>query len=77
MVQIKIKPDPGLNNVQKEIVEQDYNMVGGVLVIEARAALVNYTLQALNIDPTKREFDPSAQQIIIENYTELKPFLFN
>jgi len=77
LVQIKIKPDPGLNNVQKEIVEQDYNMVGGVLVIEARAALVNYTLQALNIDPTKREFDPSAQQIIIENYTELKPFLFN
>ena len=63
--------------MQKEIVEQDYNMLDGVLVIEARAALVNYTLQALNIDPNKREFDPSAQQIIIENYTELKPYLFN
>lgn len=76
-VRIKIKPDPGLNEMQKEIVEQDYNMLDGVLVIEARAALVNYTLQALNIDPNKREFDPSAQQIIIENYTELKPYLFN
>ncbi len=51
-------------------------MEEGRLILKTRAPLVKYLLQAFNIDPLKQEMQPEAQQIVIENFKEIEPFLF-
>tara|TARA_R110000868_G_scaffold120477_4_gene319892 strand:- start:48689 stop:49549 length:861 start_codon:yes stop_codon:yes gene_type:complete len=75
-VSIVLKPDPRLSPEQRKIIAEDYGMKRGALRINTRAALVEYSLQALNIDPRKIEPKPEAQQIIISNLKELEPWLF-
>jgi predicted DNA-binding transcriptional regulator YafY len=75
-VTINIKPDPRLTSEQKKIIAEDYGMKRGLLKINTRATLVEYTLQALNIDPRKIEPKPEAQQIIISNLREIENHLF-
>ena len=75
-VAVKIIPDTRLSDIQQDIVAHDYGMVGGCLILKTRAVLVKYLLQALNIDPRKQEFKPTAQQIVIENYDEIEQYLF-
>jgi len=69
-------PDQRLSESQKQIIAQDYGMEDGRLEIKTRGPLVRYTLQAFNIDPTKLEPKPEAQQLVIENLSELQPYLF-
>ena len=52
-VSINIKPDSRLTPEQRKIIATDYAMQRGNLKIKTRGALVEYTLQALNIDPPK------------------------
>lgn len=73
---IKLIPDTRLSDERKEIVEHDYSMTNGSLNIETRAALVAYTLQALNIDSKRLDIKPEAQQIIIANYDKIENYLF-
>ena len=75
-VTIELKPDSRLNKVQQEIIAGDYGMKGGCLKIKTRATLVEYTLQAFNIDAKKQEVKPEAQQIVIANYGEIEKHLF-
>ena len=75
-VKVKLKPDPRLTPEQQRFVARDYGVMGDELEIKTRATLVQYLLQALNLDPNKMEADPEAQQIIIANRDELKPYLF-
>jgi len=75
-VSIIIKPDSRLSNDQQQIISQDYGMSDNTLEIKTRATLVEYTLQAFNIDPRKQEMKPEAQQIVIENFNEIEPYLF-
>ncbi|MGK0441096.1 MAG: putative DNA-binding transcriptional regulator YafY [Pseudohongiellaceae bacterium] len=75
-VSINIKPDPRLTSQQRKIIAEDYGMKRGLLKIKTRATLVEYTLQALNIDPRKIEQKPEAQQIIISNLKEIERYLF-
>lgn len=75
-VSIIIKPDSRLSNDQQQIISQDYGMTNNALEIKTRATLVEYTLQAFNIDPRKQEMKPEAQQIVIENFNEIEPYLF-
>ena len=75
-IDIIISPDPRLSPEQREIIEMDYGMRDGELRIPTRAALVNYTLQAFNIDPHKYDVEAEAQQIIVQNRSELDPYLF-
>ena len=75
-INIIISPDPRLSPEQREIIEMDYGMRDGELRIPTRAALVNYTLQAFNIDPHKYDVKAEAQQIIVQNRSELDPYLF-
>lgn len=75
-VTIQLSPDPRLNNAQKKFVTQDYGMESGLLEIKTKGPLVQYLLQALNLDPKKVEAKASAQQIIITNLEELEPYLF-
>ena len=71
-----IKPDSRLNKDQQAIIAADYGMTRKSLRVKTRAALVEYTLQALNLDPRKLEAKASAQQIVVDNYLEIEPYLY-
>ena len=75
-ITVRITPDPRLSKEQREVVEVDYGMTGGALEITTRAKLVPYALQLLHIDLEKELKDPTAQQIVVHNRDEIKPWLF-
>lgn len=75
MVTIRLVPDERLSEAQRDVVEMDYGMEGGALVVNTRARLVPYVLQMLHVD-TGNAADPRAQQIVVENREDLAPWLF-
>ena len=75
-VAVIIEPDSRLKPEQKAIIEADYGMVDGVLLIQTRRALVKYVLQRFQIDPKKLDPKAAAQQIVVRNLDELKPWLY-
>ena len=75
-VTIRIVPDPRLDSAQQEVVEADYGMVDGVLLITTSGKLVPYALKLLHTNPREELDDPMAQQIVVENRHELEPWLF-
>lgn len=76
-VDLHIVPDPRLSPEQRAVVATDYGMQEGVLTIPLRARLVPYALKLLHIEPGESHADPMAQQIVVENRTELAPWLFS
>ena len=74
---VVIEPDSRLKPEQRAIIEADYGMQNGQLVIETRGALVQYVLQRYQIDPTKVHAKAEAQQIVVANLDELKPWLYH
>ncbi|MDG1664150.1 MAG: WYL domain-containing protein [Pseudomonadales bacterium] len=75
-VTIKLKPDTRLSREQKAVIARDYGMTNGVLKIATRGSLVQYALQQLHVDDKLLQGKPSAQQIIISNYSEIQTWLF-
>ncbi|WXL23875.1 WYL domain-containing protein [Ectopseudomonas mendocina] len=75
-VVITIEPDSRLSQSQREIIETDYGMTKGQLVIPTRGALAQYVLQRYQLDPHKIQPRASAQQIVVANLDELKPWLY-
>jgi predicted DNA-binding transcriptional regulator YafY len=75
-VSIRVVPDPRLRREQRQVVEVDYGMSGGCLEIQTRAKLVPYALKLLHLDPNEQHEDPTAQQIVVDNLEQLKPWLF-
>ncbi len=73
---IRVVADPRLHAAQREVVEADYGMTGGVLAVSTRAKLVPYALKQLHIDPQHLMSEPTAQQIVVQNLDELAPWLF-
>jgi hypothetical protein len=73
---IVLKPDHRLSSYQRAIVEHDYGMVNGLHTVRTRSALVPYLIQQLNIDLSKLEIKPEAQQIVVENLEEVKKHTF-
>lgn len=69
-------PDPRLSECQQTILEGEYGMLNGALTITTRAALANYYLQYLRIDHAAPREQPEAQQLILENIDQIKPWLF-
>ena len=76
-VQVIIEPDSRLKPEQQAIIETDYGMQDGRLVIETRGALVQYVLQRYQIDPTKVHAKATAQQIVVANLDELQGWLYH
>ena len=76
-VTIRIVADPRLNADQRQVIEHDYGMKNGVLEIPTRGKLVPYALKQLHIDPKEMLDDPIAQQIIVENLSEVESWLFS
>ncbi|TXS92867.1 WYL domain-containing protein [Parahaliea maris] len=75
-VTIRIVPDPRLRPEQQEVVQADFGMEDGALLISTRARLVSYALRLLHIDPAEIREEAAAQQIRVENLEELRPWLF-
>lgn len=75
-INIELTPDTRLSEAQREIIAADYGMSNQQLSINTRASLVEYALQALNVDPRKIEAKPEAQQIVVKNLAEIEPWLF-
>lgn len=75
-VAVIIEPDSRLKPEQKAIIEADFGMQNGVLEISTRRALVKYVLQRFQIDPKKLDPKAAAQQIVVKNLDELKPWLY-
>ena len=61
---VVIEPDPRLKPAQTAIIEIDYGMQDGQLLVPSRGALVQYVLQRFQIDANKVESKASAQQIV-------------
>ncbi|CAI8987115.1 MULTISPECIES: helix-turn-helix transcriptional regulator [Pseudomonas] len=76
-VAVIIKPDGRLNKAQQAIIEVDFGMTDGQLVVPSRRALVMYVLQRYQIDPKNLNPNPEAQQIVVANLKELKPWLYD
>ncbi|MGX5173224.1 helix-turn-helix transcriptional regulator [Aliikangiella sp. IMCC44653] len=74
-VDIIITPDPRLSNAQKVIIEKDFAMQQGQLVINTRATLITYYLQLLRIDTAMPHSNPKAQQIVLANRESLSKWL--
>ena len=75
-VTIKIKPDSRLDKAQQKVVAEDWGMTRNKLDITVRGSLVQYALQALHIDANMVQAKAEAQQIVISNLDEVKPWLF-
>ncbi|MGJ7515470.1 WYL domain-containing protein [Pseudomonas baetica] len=75
-VPVIIEPDSRLTPEQKAIIEADFGMLDGSLIIPTRRALVKYVLQRFQIDPKKLDPKAAAQQIVVKNLEELKPWLY-
>ncbi|MBB1270225.1 WYL domain-containing protein [Shewanella sp. SR44-3] len=72
-----IQADPRLSAAQQAVLANDYQMEGGQLIINTRAALANYLLQELHINTKMLDGTPEAQQLVLVNINEVKPWLFN
>ena len=75
-VTIKIKPDSRLDKAQQKVVAEDWGMTRNKLDVTVRGSLVQYALQALHIDVNTVQAKAEAQQIVISNLDEVKPWLF-
>ncbi|MGL5407972.1 MAG: WYL domain-containing protein, partial [Shewanella sp.] len=69
-------PDPRLNESQKEVIAHDYQMENRQLHITTRAALVDYLLKEMQVSTKYLEGTPEAQQLILVNSRDIKPWLF-
>ncbi|MNF74000.1 hypothetical protein D3C84_560210 [compost metagenome] len=76
-VAVVIEPDPRLKPAQTAIIEIDYGMQDGKLLVPSRGALVQYVLQRYQIDPHKVQSKASAQQIVVANLEELGRWLYS
>lgn len=72
IVTLELVPHPGLQPNQKRIIELDYAMLNGVHRMDCRQSLIYYVFRNLRLDLDSTSVDPKAQQIILNNYEEIK-----
>jgi hypothetical protein len=75
-IKLIIAPDPRLSPSQQHVLQRDYGMTNGQLVITSRAALATYQLQDLKILPQDPKRAPESQQLILVNRSEVESWLF-
>jgi hypothetical protein len=67
LIPLRIGPHPGLSPMQRQVIEQDFNMHKGELLIRVREAMLIYTLTQLRLDQFVEQRDAKEQQIILLN----------
>jgi hypothetical protein len=73
-VQLVLAPHPELTQGQKRVIELDYGMQDGRLIVHTRRALLFYLLQHLGLDPKPRT-TPQAKQVVLVNEGDIIPLL--
>jgi hypothetical protein len=73
-VQLVLAPHPQLTEGQKRVIELDYGMKDGRLIVHTRRALLFYLLKHLGLDPNPRT-TPQAKQVVLLNEGEIIPLL--
>ncbi|UVL76511.1 WYL domain-containing protein [Pseudomonas putida] len=74
-VDVIFKPDERLTAAQRAIIEVDYGMTDGQLVVGSSQALVKYVVKRFGVNPNMHDARPEAQQLVLANRAELKPWL--
>jgi hypothetical protein len=74
VLDLVLAPHPDLPPAQKRIIELDYGMRDGTVVVVTRQALLFYMLRRLGLDKNA-EKSAQAQQIILVNEKELRPYI--
>lgn len=67
-------PHPDLSAARKRVIELDYCMEDGQVILECRQAFLYYTMRRLGLH-TETPSDPAAQQICLSNRAELQPYI--
>lgn len=71
IVDLEIGPHPELSPNQKRVIELDYGMQNGCVVIPVRKALLYYALKRLGLDTDPAARRPQDQQIVLLNGAEV------
>ncbi|WP_148252072.1 WYL domain-containing protein [Aidingimonas lacisalsi] len=74
-VDVRLIPDQRLPEAERRLIEADYGMKNGSLVLNCRGPLILYALLELGVNPKHSEPEPRAQQIEIANRTELNQWI--
>lgn len=75
-IDVIFKPDERLTPAQRAIMEVDYGMSDGQLVVRTPQALVKYVVQRFQINPNVNDPKPEAQQLVLANRAQLRPWLY-
>lgn len=76
-VNVVLAPDPRLSPIQQQVLASDYCMDGGQLIIQCRAALVDYLLKDMQVNVKYLDGTPEAQQLVLVNKNDIKQWLFD
>ena len=76
-IELVFAPDTRLNSAKKKVIEQDYQMTNGQLVVLVRAALAQYLIQEMQVNIKFHDELPEAQQLVLVNKHDIKQWLFN
>ncbi|MFC1491804.1 WYL domain-containing protein, partial [Nitrospinota bacterium] len=72
---VALKPHPGLNDDQQQVVADDYGMRKNLLKVEIRLALLYYFLKRLNLDFFEEKRPAREQHIVLANRDEVRKAL--
>jgi hypothetical protein len=73
-VELEIASNPELAGPHRRVIELDYGMVGGKVVLECRQALLFYALKHLGLDQLTGG-GPKEHQIVLKNREQVAPLL--
>jgi hypothetical protein len=76
-VTLVLQPDSRLPMDKKAVLENDYQMQNGELRITTKGCLVNYLLREMQISIKMLDGTPEAQQLVLVNSSDIKPWLFD
>lgn len=74
-IEVVLQAEPQLSAPQKQLIERDYDMKNGELIIPTRLAMLNYMLSSLGLDITNDLPIPSFQKLSLKNIDEIKTTL--
>lgn len=70
-VPVVLVPHPALSPAQRHMVELDYVMLDGQLILECRKAMLFYTLRHLNLQDLRVDSEAARQHVIVKNHEEV------
>ena len=73
---LRIQPDPRFSKAQSAVIEQDYQMKNGELLIKIKPALAQYLIQEMRVRTEFLAKTPQQQQLGLVNESDVKEWLF-